>query len=109
MSTIKENLSNNMSAPTNSTPTTPIDALSSPLVLPNDISEKNFIKPPSKIWDHFAKVKWCDLDHLRATCNYYEIDYECHNKRNRTSNMKAHLASRCKKYPFRYEDPKQKT
>ena len=40
MSTIKENLSNNMSAPTNSTPTTPIDALSSPLVLPNDISEK---------------------------------------------------------------------
>ena len=109
MSTTKENSSSSMPTPTSSTPTaTPTDTPDSSLP-PQGTSKRKPTKPPSEVWDHFTKVKECDPNYPRATCNYCGIDYACHGKRNETSNMKAHLASGCQKHPFRCKDPKQKT
>ena len=58
-------------------------------------------KEPSKIWDHFSKIEGYDPLYPKLQCNYCQMSYNCHPKRNGTSAMWSHIKSCCKKYPYK--------
>lgn len=59
----------------------------------------------SYVWDHFNENH--DPKHPRVVCNYCGVSYASKNRRNGTSNMRAHLENQCKKYPLRVNRDRQ--
>ncbi|KAL5554171.1 hypothetical protein UlMin_041572 [Ulmus minor] len=60
-------------------------------------------KKTSDVWSHF-KIR----DDGRAECNYCGQDYKYDTKTCGTSTLRTHVEVKCKKYPLRIEDKKQK-
>uniref|UniRef100_A0A803PIE6 BED-type domain-containing protein n=1 Tax=Cannabis sativa TaxID=3483 RepID=A0A803PIE6_CANSA len=71
------------------------------------IHNKKKSKKISDVWDHFKPVKEGDPNNPRCACNYCGASYVYNPTRNGTSTIRAHL-SRCKKFPGKEEDKKQK-
>ena len=54
-------------------------------------------KNTSMIWDHFTKCfEYSDDDDPHAKCNYCDMEYVCHPRRNGNSTMRMHLKHYCK-------------
>ncbi|CAL5438787.1 unnamed protein product [Camellia sinensis] len=62
----------------------------------------------SLVWDRFTKLKCESGKRPRASCNYCGTTYACDPKIYGTTSMRAHIESKCKKYPLR-QDEKQST
>ncbi|KAK1355225.1 hypothetical protein POM88_048481 [Heracleum sosnowskyi] len=92
----------------NPTPNTTPTELKSPKKEGDEqLTNKNKPTRTSDVWAHFKKVTSGDPNNPRCKCNYCGADYACHSTRVGTSSLWFHLR-KCKKYPGRASDKKQK-
>ncbi|KAK1394229.1 zinc finger BED domain-containing protein RICESLEEPER 2-like [Heracleum sosnowskyi] len=92
----------------NPTPdTTPTELKSPKKEGDEQVTNKNKPTRTSDVWAHFKKVTSGDPNNPRCKCNYCGADYACHSTRVGTSSLWVHLR-KCKKYPGRASDKKQK-
>ncbi|KAK1357257.1 hypothetical protein POM88_050513 [Heracleum sosnowskyi] len=87
--------------------TTPTELKSPKKEGDEQLTNKNKPTRTSDVWAHFKKVTSGDPNNPRCKCNYCGSDYACHSTRVGTSSLWVHLR-KCKKYPGRASDKKQK-